>query len=106
MARKPLRERLAEQGPEQLQNFLLNKRLDRSEDTYTQASLAAMNAILANPVAWAELKTEAAINKTPVLDGLAQASCNAAEALMREIDSRTRAVMPPVGNRKSEIANG
>lgn len=58
-----------------------------------RASIAAMSAILANPVAWAELKTEAAINKTPVLDGLAQASCNAAEALIREIGDRSKIVM-------------
>jgi hypothetical protein len=64
------------------------------DDPFTRASIAAMSGIIANPVAWAELKGEAALKSTPILDGLAQASCNAAEALMREIDQRTKAVMP------------
>jgi hypothetical protein len=78
-------------------------------ERFDRAAIAAMSGILANPVAWAELKTEAAINKTPVLDGLAQASCNAAEALVREINARTRAVMPAIGNPTrgvSEVDNG
>lgn len=62
--------------------------LAKRENFRQAATVAAMQAIVANPVAWAELKTEAKANQMSVVDGVACAACNLAESLTAEFERR------------------